>query len=112
MTAVKTSLTTIDADLNQRRKLIVGVDRQVPLLDGSFKRCVHLDNAASTPSLVPVLKKVNQFLEWYSGIHRGSGFKSLLSSWVNDSAHQIAGEFVGVDLESNTVYSPRMPLKL
>jgi cysteine desulfurase/selenocysteine lyase len=103
MTAIKTSLKSIDADLNHYRNQIVGVDKQVPLLDGSFKRYVHLDNAASTPSLVPVLKKVNQFLEWYSSIHRGSGFKSLLSSWVYDSAHQIVAEFVGADLESNTV---------
>jgi cysteine desulfurase/selenocysteine lyase len=95
MTAVKTSLKTVVSDLSQHRKLIVGVDRQVPLLDGSFKRYVHLDNAASIPSLVPVLNKVNQFLEWYSSIHRGSGFKSLLSSWVYDFAHQIVGEFVG-----------------
>ena len=103
MTAVKTFLKNIDADLSHYRNQIVGVDKQVPLLDGSLKRYVNLDNAASTPSLKPVLARINQFLEWYSSIHRGSGFKSLLSSWAYDSAHEIVGEFVGADLESNTV---------
>lgn len=102
MTTVKTSLKNVDADLKKYRHQIVGVDRQVPLLDGSLKRYVNLDNAASTPPLKPVLEKVNLFVEWYSSIHRGSGFKSLLSSWAYDSAHQIVGEFVRADLETNT----------
>jgi len=103
MTTEKISLKNVDANLSRCRNQIVGVDKPVPLLDGSSTRYVNLDNAASTPSLKPVLEKVNQFLEWYSSIHRGSGFKSLLSSWVYDSAHRIVGDFVGVDLDSNTV---------
>ena len=62
------------------RQQIVGLDKKVPLLDGRLHPYVSLDNAASTPSLRPVQRKVDEFLEWYSSVHRGTGFKSQLST--------------------------------
>lgn len=103
MTAMKTTIRDFDVTLNRYRNQVVGIDKQVPLLYGSMIRYVNLDNAASTPSLVPVWDKVNQFLEWYSSIHRGSGFKSMISSWAYDKAHQKVGEFVGTNQETNPV---------
>ena len=85
------------------RKAIVGLDTSVPLLDGSERPYVFLDNAASTPSFRPVLRAIEDFLPWYSGVHRGTGFKSLLATEVFDAAHDAAGEFVGADLETNAV---------
>ncbi|MCK4427742.1 MAG: hypothetical protein KAW16_04590, partial [candidate division Zixibacteria bacterium] len=61
------------AKLGYFGKQIVGLDKKVPLSDGSCKRYINLDNAASTPCLKPVLDKVGEFLDWYSSIHRGSG---------------------------------------
>lgn len=85
------------------RREIVGIDTPVPLLDGSERPYVFLDNAASTPALRPVLRRVEEFLPWYSGVHRGTGFKSLLSTELFDRAHDVVGRFVGADLRSNTV---------
>jgi cysteine desulfurase/selenocysteine lyase len=51
---------------------VVGLDVEVPLLDGSRARYVNLDNAATTPCLSVVQAKVNEFLRWYSSIHRGT----------------------------------------
>ena len=85
------------------RREIVGVDTLVPLLDGSERPYVFLDNAASTPVLRPVLRRVEEFLPWYSGVHRGTGFKSLLSTELFDRAHDVVGRFVGADLAANTV---------
>lgn len=85
------------------RKRIVGVDAQVPLLDGSFRPYVNFDNAASTPALQPVFDKVNEFMTWYSSIHRGTGFKSQIATEAYDLAHDIVGCFVGANLETNTV---------
>jgi len=85
------------------RNQIVGLDKKVPLLDGSLRRYINLDNAASTPCLKPVLEKVNEFLDWYSSIHRGSGFKSLLSSKIYDQAHQMVADFVKADSKTNAV---------
>jgi cysteine desulfurase/selenocysteine lyase len=59
---------------------IVGVDASVPVLDGTMRRYVNLDNAASTPPLVAVRDAVERFIPWYSSVHRGTGFKSQLST--------------------------------
>jgi selenocysteine lyase/cysteine desulfurase len=81
----------------------VGVDRHVPLLDGTTRPYVYLDNAASTPAFRGVLQKVDEFLGWYSSVHRGSGFKSLLSTRAYDQAREVVAEFVGADLATETV---------
>ena len=75
----------------------------VPLLNGNRQRYINLDNAASTPPLPAVTDAVNRFLPYYSSVHRGSGFKSRLSTALYDQAHEIIGRFVGADLETNTV---------
>ncbi len=85
------------------RDRIVGLERQVPLLDGRLVPYVNLDNAASTPALRDVAEAVERFLPYYSSVHRGTGFKSRLSTEVYDQAHEIVGRFVGADLETNTV---------
>jgi cysteine desulfurase/selenocysteine lyase len=85
------------------RKRIVGVDAQVPLLDGSLRLYVNFDNAASTPALRPVFDKVNEFMTWYSSIHRGTGFKSQIATEAYDQARHLIGCFVGADLETNIV---------
>lgn len=85
------------------RSEIVGIDTSVPLLDGSTRPYIFLDNAASTPSFKRVMKRIEEFLPWYSGVHRGTGFKSLLATEAFDRAHDICGEFVGADLATNCV---------
>ncbi len=85
------------------REQIVGIDIQVPLLDGTHTRYVNFDNAASTPALRPVFDKVNEFLNWYSSVARGTGFKSQIATEAYELAHDIVACFVGANLETNTV---------
>jgi cysteine desulfurase/selenocysteine lyase len=85
------------------RQEVVGIDTTVPLLDGTRRRYVFLDNAASTPTFKSVLKCIEEFLPWYSGVHRGTGMKSLVATELFDRAHAIIGKFVGADLEKNVV---------
>jgi cysteine desulfurase/selenocysteine lyase len=85
------------------RDNIVGIDAQVPLLDGSHRTYVNLDNAASTPALRPVFDTVNEFLSWYSSVHRGTGFKSQVSTRAYEDAHEILCDFVGADRARNAV---------
>src|SRR5512140_3809404 len=85
------------------RNDIIGISTRIPVLGGGEKPYVFLDNAASTPAFGRVLRAVEQFLPWYSGVHRGTGFKSLLATEVFDAAHDVVGRFVGADLSSNTV---------
>lgn len=82
---------------------ILGRDIKVPLIDGTYVPYVFLDNAASTPPLLEVIRGVEDFLPYYSSVHRGTGFKSRLSTAAYDKAHEIIGRFVGADLNTNTV---------
>ncbi len=84
------------------RDQIVGVDAQVPLLDGSLRQYVNFDNAASTPALQPVHDKVTEFMTWYSSVHRGTGFKSQVATEAYDQARHIVTCFVGADPETHT----------
>ena len=88
------------ADLRQE---VIGVDTKVPLLDGSARRYVFLDNAASTPTFRSVLKCIEEFMPWYSGVHRGMGFKAIVATNVYEQTRRIVGEFVGADPDRNIV---------
>jgi len=82
------------------RSYFVGLDTHVPLLDGSYVPYVNLDNAASTPALVHVQKTVDKFLHYYSSVHRGTGFKSQLSTHAYEAARWQVLEFVDADPEA------------
>jgi selenocysteine lyase/cysteine desulfurase len=85
------------------RDRVLGLDRKVPVLDGRLMPYINLDNAATTPPLRDVVETVERFLPYYSSVHRGSGFKSRLSTMVYDQAHEILARFVGADPATNTV---------
>jgi len=85
------------------RNHILGLDVNTPLLDGTEIRYVNLDNAASTPPLIDVVNAVERFMPYYSSVHRGTGFKSRLSTMVYDQSREIIGRFVNADLSTNTV---------
>lgn len=90
------------ASINFRER-ILGLDQPVPLLDGRLVPYVNLDNAASTPPLLDVMETLNRFLPYYASVHRGTGFKSRLSTVAYDQAHAIIGRFVGADPAVHTV---------
>jgi selenocysteine lyase/cysteine desulfurase len=79
------------------RDLFVGLEAQTPLLDGTRRPYINLDNAASTPALKAVQAAVDDFLVYYSSVHRGTGFKSQLATHAYEEARQIVMAFVGAD---------------
>ena len=85
------------------RDQIVGIDTRVPLLDGSSRPYINLDNGASTPAFRGVMEKVNQLMENYASIHRGVGFKSLVSTHTYEQARQVVAEFVTADPQEDVV---------
>ncbi len=89
-----------EANQADYRAMFVGVEQEVPLIDGTHRRYVNLDNAASTPPLKTVQQAVNDFLMYYSSVHRGTGFKSQLCTHAYEQARQIATRFVGADPRS------------
>ncbi len=74
---------------------LVGDGMLVPCVDGNERPYVALDTAASTGALEPVLRRVNEFLPVYSAVHRGSGYKSQLSTDAYEDARQAALGFAG-----------------
>jgi selenocysteine lyase/cysteine desulfurase len=73
------------------------LDAQVPLLDGSQRAYINLDNAASTPAMLTVRQTVDDFLVYYSSVHRGTGFKSQLSTQAYEQSRQTVLAFVGAN---------------
>lgn len=91
------------AQLNQKyRKLIMGLNKEVPVRRGKLKY-VNFDNAATTPPFVSVIDSIVKFSPWYSSIHRGTGYKSKVSSKVYEEARHKILKFLGADEKTNTV---------
>ena len=84
------------------RHLFVGLEVPVPLLNGERRPYINLDNAASTPPLKAVQQAVNEFALYYSSVHRGTGFKSQLSTHAYEAARRIVLDFVGADAREHT----------
>ncbi|GAB4578859.1 MAG: aminotransferase class V-fold PLP-dependent enzyme [Anaerolineales bacterium] len=82
--------------------LFVGLEVETPLLNGTRRRYVNLDNAASTPPFKAVQRAVNDFLMYYSSVHRGTGFKSQLATHIYEEAREITMRFVGADPATHT----------
>lgn len=85
------------------RHLIVGANNKIPLGNGNLVTSINFDNAATTPALYPVLEEVNNFIPWYSSIHRGTGYKSKLSSELYEKSREVIKKFVNADLKNDTV---------
>lgn len=83
------------------RSTVIGVDVKVPLLDGRRVTYINFDNAASTPAFRQVLEAVAGLLDWYSGVHRGTGCKSRVSTKAYERAREIMLQFVGADPTSH-----------
>lgn len=79
------------------RYLFIGLDAEIPLYDETCRCYINLDNAASTPPLKAVQQAVDGFLAYYSSVHRGTGFKSQLSTHAYEQSRHIVLQFLGAD---------------
>lgn len=79
------------------RSAVAGVGMSVPVLGGGRRKNINFDNAASTPPLKVVWKSLERFKDYYSSVHRGTGYKSIISTRAYDRAHLRALKFVGAD---------------
>jgi selenocysteine lyase/cysteine desulfurase len=74
---------------------LVGAGIVVPLVQGGEVAYANLDYAASTPSLTRVAARVAEVLPWYSSVHRGSGYLSLVSTSLYESARATLHRWLG-----------------
>jgi selenocysteine lyase/cysteine desulfurase len=85
------------------RNIVVGADVQIPLANGRHVTPINLDNAATTPPFVSVLQEIERFAPLYSSIHRGKGYKSVVSSMAYESGRDAIKCFVNADKIRDTV---------
>ena len=67
----------------------------MPCVDGASRPYLGLDSAASTPALPAVADRVNEFLPWYSSVHRGAGYKSQVATSAYEEAREAVLAFAG-----------------
>jgi selenocysteine lyase/cysteine desulfurase len=84
--------------------MLLGDDTEVSCVDGRMRRYVNLDYAASTPPLAEVWAAVEEFMPWYSSVHRGSGVKSQVATEAFEDARGIVAEFAGARPEDAVVF--------
>jgi selenocysteine lyase/cysteine desulfurase len=87
---------------NPYRDLFVGTEVQIPVLNGPPRPYINLDNAASTPALQVVQETIDSFLPYYSSVHRGTGFKSQLSTLAYEQARESVLHFLGANPAQHT----------
>ena len=84
------------------RNLVVGIDEEVELKDGTKKALINFDNAATTPALRPVQDEINKELEMYGSIGRGFSQKSNHSTDVYNQVREKVLNFVGAKDDQQT----------
>jgi selenocysteine lyase/cysteine desulfurase len=82
---------------------LVGDGLVVPCLDGTDRPYLNLDAAASTNALPAVAARVDEFLPWYSSVHRGAGYKSRLSTAAYEDAREAALGFANRAIDGDDV---------
>ncbi len=85
------------------KNLIVGGNSLVRLENGNLVNYINFDNAATTPPFQSVLNEIVDFSNIYSSVHRGTGYKSIISSMIYDEGREIVLNFVGGNKEYHTV---------
>ncbi|NLK43349.1 MAG: aminotransferase class V-fold PLP-dependent enzyme [Tissierellia bacterium] len=85
------------------RNLVLRVDTLVKLNNGRSVNYINFDNAATTPPFKSVINEIVDFSNVYSSVHRGTGYKSIVSSRIYDEGREIVLDFVGGSRDYHTV---------
>lgn len=84
---------------------LLGAGRDVPVLGGGTMPATFLDAAASTPVLTGVHDVVEEFLPWYSSVHRGAGWTSQVSTRAYEASRLAVAAFVGARDDDVVVFT-------
>lgn len=84
---------------------LAGDEMKVPLVGGGTATAINFDFAASSPALASVEREVGAFLPWYSSVHRGAGYKSMVSTAAYERAREDVATFVGARDDDVVVFT-------
>lgn len=85
------------------RNSVIGIEEKIPLVSGEHRTAINFDNAATTPPFHSVMREIRNFAPWYSSVHRGAGYKSVLSSNLYEKARDTVSQFVKADAQRDVV---------
>ncbi len=91
--------------ISKARPSLLGESIEVPLVTGELRRYVNLDYAASAPPLAEVVSALEQFLPYYSSVHRGAGYKSQISTAAYEGARTAVHAFFGARPDDVVVFT-------
>lgn len=94
---------TIELTTQAGLAALVGDGLPSACIDGRERPYLSLDAAASTSALPAVAQAVQEFLPWYSSVHRGAGLKSQRSTEMYESARTAALCFAGRPADGDDV---------
>ncbi len=86
------------------RENMYGIDSLVTLGNGKEVPAVNLDNAATTPPFKRVIEEIENKMEYYASIGRGTGQKSVISNEIYMDARKTVMGFVNADTRYTVFY--------
>lgn len=78
---------------------------KVPLFDGERVNYVNFDSAASTLPFNNIMCRLNKFIPYYSNIHRGAGYCSVVSTDLYDLSKERVKKFVNAPNDTSCIYT-------
>lgn len=84
-------------DIINCKDLFVGLDTLVPNPNGENVRYINFDNAATTPPFKEELKVLENYMNYYSSIGRGNGYKAKISTDIYEESRNRVKKFFNID---------------
>ena len=78
---------------------------RVKTLDGNYVNYVNLDNGATTNPFAQLKQYIDDKLDSYGSVHRGSGQKSIITTQEYDSSRDVIRDFVGSSASNYVIFS-------
>ncbi|MBW4554789.1 MAG: aminotransferase class V-fold PLP-dependent enzyme [Trichormus sp. ATA11-4-KO1] len=78
---------------------------QVKILNGNYIKYVNLDNGATTTPFASLKQHVDEKLDTYGSVHRGSGQKSIITTREYDASRDVIRDFVGSSSQNYVIFA-------
>lgn len=82
---------------------LLGHNIEVPVVNGQLLNYLNLDNAATTPPFCQVFEKLQEVMPYYGSVHRGCGYKSIISTELYEKAKESILSFADGDSNNDTI---------
>ncbi|MDF5708575.1 MAG: aminotransferase class V-fold PLP-dependent enzyme [Nostoc sp. S4] len=78
---------------------------KVKILNGNYVKYVNLDNGATTTPFATLKQYIDEMLDTYGSVHRGSGQKSIITTREYDTSRNIIRDFVGSSSQNYVIFA-------